>query len=194
MSPKQGFFDSLNNIVLYKYLIHRCLLLTIVFSDIFTSSYPTFTPSHFVQRNVGSIYVAVIASGISSPDIPLEQKTRNSSGPQIWPLLPQWPDFGWLRLSQLLWLTSAEMYTERRGCPECPVFSGCLRNRQGNSVCPAGCSRKSRLKSLTVSVLRCMYLRIRLLAELVHPDKISFRCVREHLNLNQIYYKPPEYQ
>lgn len=85
MSPKQGFFDSLNNIVLYKYLIHRCLLLTIVFSDIFTSSYPTFTQSHFVQRNVGSIYVAVIASGISSPDIPLEQKHGTvlalSSGP-----------------------------------------------------------------------------------------------------------------
>lgn len=67
MSPKQGFFDSLNNIVLYKYLIHRYLLLTIVFSDIFTSSYPTFTPSHFVQRNVGSIYVAVIASGYPLP-------------------------------------------------------------------------------------------------------------------------------
>lgn len=67
MSPKQGFFNSLNNIVLYKYLIHRYLLLTIVFSDIFTSSYPTFTPSHFVQRNVGSIYVAVIASGYPLP-------------------------------------------------------------------------------------------------------------------------------
>ena len=102
MSSKQGFFDSLNNIVLDKCLIHRHLLLTIVFSDILTSSYPTFAPSHFVQRNVGSVYVAVIASGISSPDIPLEQKTRNRSGP-------------YCRNGR----TSADS-----GCPSC---SGCLR-------------------------------------------------------------------
>lgn len=179
MSPKPGFFNSLNNIVLYKYLIHRHLLLTIVFSDILTSSYPTFTPSHFVQRNVGSIYVAVIASGISSPDIPLEQKTRNSSGPQIWPLLPQWPDFGWLRLYQLLWLTSAEMYTERRGCP----------------ICPAGCSRKSRLKSHTVSVLRCMYLRIRLLTE-IRPFRQNLVQMRPWTPQSKpdMLFKPPEYQ
>ena len=38
MSRKQDFFESLNNIVLDKCLIHRHLFLTIVFSDILASS------------------------------------------------------------------------------------------------------------------------------------------------------------
>lgn len=49
MSPKQDFFESLNNIVLDKCLIRRYLLLTIVFSDILTSSSPRVPHIHAIS-------------------------------------------------------------------------------------------------------------------------------------------------
>ena len=49
MSRKQDFFESLNNIVLDKCLIHRHLFLTIVFSDILTSSSPRIPHIHAIS-------------------------------------------------------------------------------------------------------------------------------------------------
>ena len=49
MSRKQDFFESLNNIVLDKCLLHRYLFLTIVFSDILTSSSPRIPHIHAIS-------------------------------------------------------------------------------------------------------------------------------------------------